>query len=45
MQISEGRIPGAAKLGRDWAIPSDAVRPTDGRKTTGEYKNWRKKDN
>ena len=32
-----------AKLGREWAIPVDAERPTDERVTTGEYKNWRKK--
>ncbi len=37
-----GRIEGAAKLGREWAIPIDAERPVDGRITTGEYKNWRK---
>ena len=37
-----GQIIGAAKLGREWAIPSDAEKPTDGRITTGEYKNWRK---
>lgn len=39
-----GRIAGASKLGREWAIPSDAERPTDGRVTTGEYRNWRKKE-
>lgn len=38
-----GRIEGASKLGREWAIPSDAERPTDKRITTGEYKNWRNK--
>lgn len=38
-----GKIPGADKLGRTWAIPVDAVRPPDGRKTTGAYKGWRKK--
>lgn len=37
-----GRIEGAAKLGREWAIPIDAERTVDGRITTGEYKNWRK---
>lgn len=37
------RIPGAKKFGRDWAIPMDAEKPLDGRITTGEYKNWRKK--
>ena len=39
----EGRIEGAAKLGREWAIPVEAERPEDKRITTGEYKNWRKK--
>ena len=39
---SEGKIPGASKFGRDWAIPHDAEKPVDGRVTTGEYKNWRK---
>lgn len=39
-----GRINGASKLGREWAIPSDAERPIDGRVTTGEYKNWRKRE-
>ena len=40
---ASGRIPGADKLGRTWAIPADAIKPPDGRETTGEYKNWRKK--
>ena len=39
---AEGKIPGASKFGRLWAIPNDAERPADGRVTTGEYKNWRK---
>jgi hypothetical protein len=39
---SEGKIPGASKFGRDWAVPKDAEKPTDGRVTTGEYRNWRK---
>lgn len=37
-----GKIIGAAKLGREWAIAVDADRPVDGRVTTGEYKDWRK---
>lgn len=41
----EGRIEGAAKLGREWAIPIDAKRPEDKRITSGEYRNWRKKSN
>lgn len=28
----------------EWAIPADVERPTDGRVTTGEYRNWRNKD-
>lgn len=32
----EGQIEGAAKLGREWAVPIDAVRPCDGRITTFE---------
>lgn len=28
---SEGRIDGAVKIGRNWSIPSDAVKPVDGR--------------
>ena len=40
---SQGRIPRATRFGHEWAIPSDVVRPTDGRVTTGEYRNWRKK--
>lgn len=43
MLCSKGKIPGALKFGRDWAIPIDASKPQDGRQTTGEYKNWRKK--
>ena len=41
---SDGRIPGAVKFGRDWAIPKDAERPEDGRITTGAYVNWRKRN-
>ncbi len=41
---SDGRIEGAMKFGRDWAIPKDAKKPTDKRVTTGAYKNWRKKN-
>ena len=38
---SDGRIPGASKFGRDWAIPQNAERPIDGRVTTGKYRKWR----
>ena len=40
---AEGRIEGATNFGRDWAIPVEAEKPTDGRVTTGKYRNWRKK--
>ena len=40
---ADGQIPGASKFGRDWAVPKDAEKPVDGRVTTGEYKDWRKK--
>ena len=40
---ADGKIPGASKFGRDWAIPVDAEKPIDERVTTGEYINWRKK--
>lgn len=39
----EGQISGAVKFGRSWVIPEEAEKPADGRVTTGEYKNWRKK--
>lgn len=40
---NNGRILGAVKFGRDWAVPKSAQKPEDGRVTTGEYKNWRNK--
>lgn len=40
---NKGRVEGAVKFGANWAIPEDAVKPTDKRVTTGEYRNWRKK--
>lgn len=39
----EGRIEGAKKFGRDWAIPVDSQKPGDARVSSGKYKNWRKK--
>ena len=32
-----GKIPGAAKAGRVWQIPDDAIRPIDGRISSGKY--------
>ncbi|KSV60482.1 hypothetical protein [Acetivibrio ethanolgignens] len=37
-----GQIIGAAKLGREWAVPVETQKPVDGRITTGKYRNWRK---
>ena len=34
---SEGRIPGAMKIGSYWAIPENAERPRDARIKTGKY--------
>ena len=33
----KGKILGAVKVGRDWQIPNDAVRPADGRVSSGKY--------
>ena len=38
-----GQISGAAKFGKEWAIPVSAERPSDGRITSGKYVNWRNK--
>lgn len=40
---AEGKIPGAVKFGRSWAIPETAEKPKDGRITTGEYVDWKNK--
>ena len=34
---SEGRIPGATRIGYSWAIPCDAEKPVDARVKTGKY--------
>jgi excisionase family DNA binding protein len=34
---SEGRLPGAVKFGRQWAIPVNAIKPDDARIKTGKY--------
>ena len=41
---AKGQVEGAVKFGRAWAIPKEAKKPTDGRVTTGEYRNWRNND-
>ena len=35
---NKGKIPGAVKEGRKWLIPDDAVRPVDGRVSSGKYR-------
>ena len=40
---ASGKIPSADKIGRTRANPADANKPPDGRETTSEYKNWRKR--
>ena len=34
---SEGRLPGAIKFGRQWAIPVDVEKPNDARIKSGNY--------
>lgn len=34
---SKGKISGAVKEGRKWLVPDDAVRPADGRVSSGKY--------
>ncbi len=34
---TEGRIPGAMRVGSYWAIPADAEKPKDERIKTGKY--------
>ena len=41
---SNGLIEGAAKLGRDWAVPISAKKPRDCRVKSGNYRNWRSTD-
>lgn len=33
----EGRVDGAMKFGREWAIPRSATKPTDARIKSGKY--------
>jgi hypothetical protein len=42
IMCAEGKIEGVTKFGNAWAIPVNAVKPTDNRITSGEYINWRK---
>lgn len=38
---AEGKIPNVTKFGKSWAIPTDAIKPKDGRIRSGQYVNWR----
>lgn len=40
---NDGRISNAKKFGKAWAILEDAIKPTDKRIISGEYKDWRNK--
>lgn len=40
---SEGRLEGAKKFGRQWAIPANLEKPDDARIKTGKYINWRER--
>ena len=33
----EGRIPGTFRVGSNWAIPADAIKPKDQRIKSGKY--------
>lgn len=35
---TEGRIPGATKIGSYWAVPANADKPKDKRITSGKYR-------
>ena len=39
----DGRIQGAVKFGKNWAIPANSERTKDKRIISGEYRGWRKK--
>lgn len=34
---AEGRVEGATRFGRSWAIPENAIKPSDNRVKTGKY--------
>lgn len=38
IMCANGRIDGAVKFGRDWAIPAGAEKPTDKRIVSGIYR-------
>ena len=42
MICADGRIENAFRFGNAWAIPSDAIPPTNKRVKSGKYENWKK---
>ena len=38
-----GRIEGVSRVGVNWIMPKDTVKPTDSRIKTGKYIGWREK--
>lgn len=42
---SQGRIPGAERLGYCWVLPKDAVKPADARIKSGKYIGYSEKYN
>lgn len=43
IMCADGKIKGATKFGRAWAIPVNTKRPKDGRLISGKYLDWRNK--
>ncbi len=41
---AEGKIEGAFKFGTSWAIPDNAMKPSDGRYKNGEWVGYRKRN-
>ncbi len=35
--LSQGRIPGAVRVGSNWVLPADAEKPSDARIKSGKY--------
>lgn len=41
---SEGRIPGAQRVGASWGVPEDAEKPADARVKSGRYIKLKKEE-
>ena len=42
---SDGRIPGAVRIGNRWAIPDDEPKPADARIKSGKYRKCNNESN